>query len=74
MLAAEPVLSSQFDRIPLNRPPVKETLRFAIPRSAPRSTTLHRVNQITVIFLPTSQRARAGAKVSIDSFALLPKP
>jgi hypothetical protein len=77
MLAAKLVLSSQFERIPLNRPPVKETLRFAIPRavprSIPRSTTLRRFNRITVIFLPSGQRSRAGARVSIDSFALIPR-
>jgi hypothetical protein len=68
-LAELTIPSSKADQIPLHRPPVEEVLRFPIPQS----TTLHRFNEITVIYLPAPQRARAGAKVSIESFTLIPK-
>jgi hypothetical protein len=63
------ILSSEAASIPLNRPPVKETLRFPISRS----TTMHQFDAITIIFLPAKERARGGAKVSIQSFTLIPK-
>ncbi len=63
------ILSSGAASIPLNRPPVKETLRFPISRS----TTMHQFDAITIIFLPAKERARGGAKVSIQSFTLIPK-
>lgn len=63
------IVSSKAAQIPLNRPPVEEVLRFPIPRP----TAIHRFNEITVVFLPAPKRARAGAKVSIESFTLIPK-
>ena len=69
-LAERTIASSKADQIPLNRPPVEEVLRFPIPES----TTLHRFNEITVVYLPAPQRAHAGAKVSIESFTLIPRP
>ena len=65
-----PIPSSQLDPIPQDRTPVKETLHFSIPANP----TLHRFNQITVVFLPSQDRARNAAKVSIDSFELIPRP
>jgi hypothetical protein len=67
-LASQIVPSSQFDLIPLNRLPVKEVLRFPIPLHS----ALRRFNRISVVFRPNAMRARAGARVAIDSFALVP--
>jgi hypothetical protein len=72
-IGEQPIASSEIAQIPLARAPVKETLRFPIQRSAPRSATLRQFNQIAVVFRPSAQRARAGAKVSIDSFELVPR-
>jgi hypothetical protein len=68
-LALQTVNSSRADTISLNRPPVDEILRFPIPRSK----TIRRFNEITVMFVPAQERARAGAKISIQSFTLIPK-
>ena len=65
--AAHP--SSQLDPMPLKRDPVKEVLRFPIPRPA----GLHQFDEITIDFQLSPRHARAGAKVSIDSFELIPK-
>jgi hypothetical protein len=69
-LGPQTVASSQQDHIPADRAPIKEVLRFHIPPSR----TLRSFDEITILFLPASGRARSGAKVSIDSFELLPKP
>jgi hypothetical protein len=61
--------SSQADPMPYNRPPVTEVLRFPIPGS----TGLEQFNQITIDFLLSPRHARAAAKVSINSFQLIPK-
>jgi hypothetical protein len=68
-LGSRPIVSSQATNIPLNREPAKEVLRFPIPRSS----TTHRFNEITVVYIPAQERARGGAKVSIQSFTLIPK-
>jgi hypothetical protein len=68
-LGERTIVSSEVVRIPLNRPPMKETLRFPIPRSA----TMHRFDAITIVFLPAKERARGGAKVSIQNFTLIPR-
>jgi hypothetical protein len=68
-VGAMPIPSSEFTQIPAGRAPVKETLRFAIPRTM----TLKRFDEMTVRFRPSADRARVGAKVSIDSFELVPK-
>jgi hypothetical protein len=68
MLRAQAIPSSEADPIPV-RPPVKETLHFAIPPSHTQST----FNEISVYFILSPRHARAGAKVSIDSFELIPK-
>jgi hypothetical protein len=69
-IAAQPIVSSQSAQIPLNRLATHETLHFRIPSRS----TLHRFNRITVVFLPSGQRARVGAKVSIEGFELMPRP
>jgi hypothetical protein len=63
------ILSSEAASIPLNRQPVKETLRFPISRSR----TMHQFDAVTIVFLPAKERARGGAKVSIQSFTLIPR-
>ena len=68
-LGERTILSSEDQDIPINRPPVKEILRFPISRSP----TMHRFDQITIVFLPAKERARGGAKVSIQSFTLIPR-
>jgi hypothetical protein len=72
-LGERTIVSSKAAQIPLNRPPVDEVLRFPIPLPTPRSTTIHRFDEITVVFLSSGERARAGAKVSIQSFTLIPR-
>ena len=61
--------SSEPVQIPMNRPPVNEVLHFPISTSA----TVHQFNEITILFLPAQERSRAGAKVSIQSFTLVPR-
>jgi hypothetical protein len=61
--------SSESAQISLNRPPVNEVLHFPISTS----TTMHQFNEITIIFLPAQERSHAGAKVSIQSFTLVPR-
>lgn len=68
-IGAQPIPSSQVDQIPINRAPVKEVLRFQIPRS----TGLRQFNELTLTFQLAPRHARAGAKVSIDTFELIPK-
>jgi hypothetical protein len=63
------VVSSKETSVPLTRPPVDEVLRFPIPRP----TTIHRFDEITIEFLSARERARAGAKVSIQTFTLIPR-
>jgi hypothetical protein len=68
-LSNRPIASSEPDNIPLNREPVKEVLRFPIPRSS----TMHRFNEITIVYLPAPERSRGAAKISIQSFTLTPR-
>ncbi len=70
VLGEQTIPSSQPAQIPADRSPVKETLRFHIPPSH----TLRQFDEITILYMPSHQRSRAGAKVSIDSFELIPKP
>ncbi len=70
LLGQQAIPSSQLDHIPADRAPVKEVLRFRIPPSR----TLRQFDEISILFTLAPQRARIGAKVSIDSFELIPKP
>ena len=72
-LGERTIVSSTGAQIPVNRPPVDEVLRFPIPHTTPRSTTIHRFDEITIVFLSSQERARSGAKVSIQSFTLIPR-
>ena len=69
VLAARPVLSSMADPIPKDRRPVSEVLRFAVPRGA----RLRRFDEITLKFMLAARRNRTGAKVSVESFELVPR-
>src|SRR5271168_811876 len=55
-LGERTIVSSEASEISMSRPPVNETLRFTISPSA----TMHRFDEITVVFLPSRERARAG--------------
>jgi hypothetical protein len=68
LLGSIPIPSSQLQHIPLNRPPVPESLRFQMPATAHG----RRFDEITVVIKPTFSRARAGSKIAIQSFALIP--
>jgi hypothetical protein len=64
-----PVPSSLTDPMPKDRAPVKEVLRFAVPAGA----HLKRFDDLTLEFLLAPRRARTGAKVSVESFELVPR-
>jgi hypothetical protein len=68
-LGERTIVSSEAAQIPMNRPPVEEVLRFPIPQPS----TIHRFDEITIVFLSARERARGGAKVSIESFTLIPR-
>jgi hypothetical protein len=68
-LGSRPIVSSESANIPLNREPIKEVLHFPIPRSS----MTHGFDEITVVYLPAPERARGGAKVSIQNFTLIPR-
>jgi hypothetical protein len=72
-LGERTIVSSKAAQIPMNRPPVDEVLRFPIPLPFARATTIGRFDEITIVFLSSGERARAGAKVSIQSFTLIPR-
>jgi len=67
-LGARPVVSSEPGEFSLNRPPVEETLRYAIPADA----SLARFNEIEVVFLPAAERSLGGVQIAIREFRLLP--
>jgi hypothetical protein len=68
LLGNIPIPSSQLQHIPLNRPPVSESLRFQMPVTA-RGRWF---NEITVVIKPSSDRALAGSKIAIQNFVLVP--
>ena len=67
LLGMKTLPSSDLPEIPAGREAVEETMRFPIPRG------LKRCDEITVVFVPSRERERTGAKVSVRSFALLPR-
>jgi hypothetical protein len=70
MLGDEPVLSSlTMKRTALDRAPVTETLKFAIPRTA----GLRRFDEIDVIVQPSVERAKLGSRVAVEEFELVPR-
>ncbi|HEY6764310.1 MAG TPA: hypothetical protein VI386_06020 [Candidatus Sulfotelmatobacter sp.] len=68
LLGSIPIPSSQLQHIPLNRPPVPESLRFQMPATAHG----RRFDEITVVIKPSSDRALAGSKIAIQNFVLIP--
>ncbi|HEY6412274.1 MAG TPA: hypothetical protein VIX42_01220 [Edaphobacter sp.] len=68
LLGSIPIPSSQLQHIPINRPPVPESLRFKMPATAHG----RRFDEITVIIEPSSDRALGGSKIAIQNFVLLP--
>jgi hypothetical protein len=52
-----------------NSRPTEEILEFALPRHA----KIQKFDEITVLFLHAGDRPRAGAKIAIQQFALLPR-
>jgi hypothetical protein len=61
--------SSEVDPMPPSRAPVHELLKFRIPPHG----KLRQFNAITLVFQPSRSRAQLGAKVSIQSFTLIPR-
>ena len=68
-LAPRTIVSSTVAHIPLNRPPEDEVLRFPISHSA----SIHRFNEITIVFQQAKERSRGAPKVAIQSFTLIPR-
>ena len=68
LLGNVPIPSSQLQHIPLNRPPVPESLRFQMPAIAHGK----QFDEITVVIKPSSGRAIAGSKIAIQNFVLIP--
>ena len=68
LLGSIPIPSSQLQHVPLNRPPVPESLRFQMPATARG----RRFDEITVVIKPSSERALAGSKIAIQNFVLVP--
>lgn len=68
-LGSHLVESSESPGFSLNRPPVEESLRFALPAKS----TMQRFDEITVVFMPSAERALAGVKIAILEFRLLPR-
>jgi hypothetical protein len=63
-----PLRSTESANIPMDRPPIKETLKFSLPQEL-RITQL---SSITIVFHLAEERGFGGAQVSIDKFVLLP--
>jgi hypothetical protein len=68
LLGVQALKSSVVPGIALDRPPVDEVLTFAIPASARGK----QFDEIAVVIQGASERSRAGAKVSIQEFTLVP--
>jgi hypothetical protein len=68
-LDQQPVMSTEPDHFSVKSSPVQEVLRFSVP-SHPR---IDRFDEITVIFFPDTERAKAAAKIAIQEFELLPR-
>jgi hypothetical protein len=60
--------TSTVSPMPLNRPPVDDTLTFKVPRTARGAM----FNEITVRIMPEGSRSLAGAQVAIRDFVLQP--
>ncbi|QMV19346.1 hypothetical protein GOB94_12135 [Granulicella sp. 5B5] len=67
-LGTQVLASSAVSPMPLQRPPVDDSLSFRFPRQ----TSLKSFDEITVRILPERSRSRAGPQVAIQSFTLEP--
>jgi hypothetical protein len=63
------VMSTEPNQFSVKSSPVQEVLRFSVPNH-PR---IDRFDEITVIFFPDTERAKAAAKIAIQQFELLPR-
>jgi hypothetical protein len=61
------LLPSSTSAVP-NRPPVHDSLTFALPHVR----SIHAFDEITVSISPTGERALTGSQISVQSFVLLP--
>ena len=68
-LGTQPVVSSLSDHFSIKPSPIVETLRFPIPAQA----AISRFNEITVIFMPTYERSKIGAKIAVQQFEFTPR-
>jgi hypothetical protein len=68
-LDQQPVMSTEPNQFSVKSSPVQEVLRFSVPNH-PR---IDRFDEITVIFFPDTERAKAAAKIAIQEFELLPR-
>ena len=68
LLGSIAIPSSRLDHIPMNRPPVPESLRFQMPATAHG----RRFDEITVVIQPSAGRALGGSKIAIQNFVLIP--
>jgi hypothetical protein len=68
-LDQQPVISTDPDHFSVKSSPVQEVLRFPVPNH-PR---IDQFDEMTVIFFPDTERAKAAAKIAIQQFELLPR-
>jgi hypothetical protein len=67
-LGTEVLRSSVATQIPLDRAPVDETLSFPIPASVKAK----KFDEIAVVIKAARERSRAGAKLAVQEFTLVP--
>jgi hypothetical protein len=68
-LGSHRVESSESPGFSLSRSPVEEALRFALPAKP----AMQRFDEITVVFMPSAERALAGVKIAVLEFRLVPR-
>jgi hypothetical protein len=68
-LDQQPVLSTEPNNFSVKSSPVQEVLRFPVPNHA----RIDRFDELTVIFFPETERAKAAAKIAIQEFELIPR-
>ncbi len=68
-LDQQPVMSTEPNNFSVKSSPVQEVLRFPVPNHA----RIDRFDELTVIFFPETERAKAAAKIAIQEFELIPR-
>ncbi len=68
-LDQETIVSTEPGQFTIKSLPVTEVLSFALPGSP----KIQRFDEITVIFLPDTERTNRGAKIAIKQFDLIPR-